>query len=59
MVLNQTQLVHWGLNGSKFYQIHLLTGDIQDEMIEGIDNIARHARSINVMTPLSVAVLRI
>ena len=32
MVQNQTQVVHWGLLGSKFYQIHLLTGDIQTEM---------------------------
>ena len=55
MVLNQTQLVHWGLLGSKFYQIHLLTGDIQTEMTEGIDNIAEHIRSVNVMTPVSVA----
>ena len=23
MVQNQTQVVHWGLLGSKFYQIHL------------------------------------
>ena len=23
MVFNQTQLVHWGLMGSKFYQVHL------------------------------------
>ena len=53
-VLNQTQVVHWGLLGSKFYQIHLLTGDIQTEMVEGIDNIAEHIRSINVMTPSSV-----
>ena len=55
MVFNQTQLVHWGLLGSKFYQIHLLTGDIQTEMVEGIDNIAEHIRSVNVMTPISVA----
>ena len=55
MVQNQTQIVHWGLLGSKFYQIHLLTGDIQTEMVEGIDNIAEHIRSINVMTPVSVA----
>ena len=54
MVQNQTQIVHWGLLGSKFYQIHLLTGDIQTEMVEGIDNIAEHIRSINVMTPASV-----
>ena len=54
MVQNQTQVVHWGLLGSKFYQIHLLTGDIQTEMVEGIDNIAEHIRSINVMTPSSV-----
>ena len=54
MVQNQTQVVHWGLLGSKFYQIHLLTGDIQTEMVEGIDNIAEHIRSINVMTPLRV-----
>ena len=54
MVFNQTQLVHWGLMGSKFYQIHLLTGDIQTEMVEGIDNIAEHVRSVNVMTPVSV-----
>ena len=52
MVFNQTQLVHWGLMGSKFYQIHLLTGDIQTEMVEGIDNIAEHVRSVNVMTPV-------
>ena len=54
MVQNQTQVVHWGLLGSKFYQIHLLTGDIQTEMVEGIDNIAEHIRSVNVMTPVSV-----
>ena len=54
MVQNQTQVVHWGILGSKFYQIHLLTGDIQTEMVEGIDNIAEHIRSINVMTPASV-----
>ena len=54
MVLNQTQLVHWGLLGSKFYQIHLLTGDIQTEMTEGIDNVAEHIRSVNVMTPIGV-----
>ena len=53
-VLETTRLVHWGLNGSKFYQIHLLTGDIQDEMHAGVDAIAEHARSINVMTPSSV-----
>ena len=45
MVQNQTQIVHWGLLGSKFYQIHLLTGDIQTEMVEGIDNIAEHIRA--------------
>ena len=54
-VLNQTQVVHWGLLGSKFYQIHLLTGDIQTEMAEGIDNVAEHIRSVNVMTPTSVS----
>ena len=54
MVQNQTQIVHWGMLGSKFYQVHLLTGDIQSEMVEGIDNIAEHIRSINVMTPASV-----
>jgi len=53
-VLETTRLVHWGLNGSKFYQVHLLTGDIQDEMHAGVDAIAEHARSINVMTPLGV-----
>ena len=42
MVQNQTQIVHWGLLGSKFYQIHLLTGDIQTEMVEGIDDVAEH-----------------
>ena len=42
-VLEQTRLVHWGINGSKFYQIHA-----------GVDTIAEHARSINIMTPLSV-----
>jgi len=55
LVFNQTQLVHWGLLGSKFYQIHLLTGDIQTEMVEGIDNIAEHIRSVNLLTPISVA----
>ena len=54
MVQNQTQIVNWGLLGSKFYQIHLLTGDIQTEMVEGIDNIAEHIRSVNVMTPVNV-----
>ena len=53
-VLDQTRLVHWGLIGSKFYQIHLLTDDIQNELHKGIDTIAEHVRSINVMTPISV-----
>ena len=53
-VLETTRLVHWGVVGSKFYQIHLLTGDIQDEMHAGVDAIAEHARSINVMTPSRV-----
>ena len=53
-VLETTRLVHWGVVGSKFYQIHLLTGDIQDEMHAGVDAIAEHARSINVMTTLRV-----
>ena len=53
-VLETTRLVHWGLNGSKFYQIHLLTGDIQDELHQGIDTIAEHIRSVNAITPHSV-----
>ena len=50
----QTQLVHWGLVGSKFFPIHQLTNDIQSEMIEGIDEVAEHIRSINYMTPSHV-----
>ena len=53
-VLAQTRLVHWGINGPKFYQIHLLTEEIQDEMHKGVDEVAEHIRSINLMTPLAV-----
>ena len=37
-----------------FIKFIFLTGDIQDEMHAGVDAIAEHARSINVMTPLRV-----
>tara|TARA_B100000900_G_scaffold225827_1_gene191681 strand:- start:8415 stop:8927 length:513 start_codon:yes stop_codon:yes gene_type:complete len=53
-VLEQTRLIHWGINGPKFYQIHLLTESIQNEMHVAVDTIAEHARSVNLMTPLAV-----
>ena len=35
-------------------EIQAYTNDIQSEMIEGIDEVAEHIRSINCMTPLHV-----
>lgn len=53
-VYNQTQLVHWGLMGGKFYSVHKLTQDIYQEMQEGIDVIAEHIRSLDIGTPKTV-----
>ncbi len=53
-VYHQTQLVHWGLMGGKFYEIHLLTEKIYREMEEGIDTIAEHIRSLGIATPKTV-----
>lgn len=53
-VYNQTQLVHWGLMGGKFYSIHKLTQKIYEEMQEGIDVIAEHIRSLDIATPKTV-----
>lgn len=50
----QTLLVHWGLMGSKFYDIHKLTQMIYEEMQEGIDVIAEHIRSLDIATPKTV-----
>lgn len=53
-VYQQTLLVHWGLMGGKFYQIHKLTQKIYEEMQEGIDVIAEHIRSLDISTPKTV-----
>lgn len=50
----QTLLVHWGLMGSKFYQIHTLTQVIYEEMQEALDVIAEHIRSLDIATPKTV-----
>jgi len=50
----QTLLVHWGLMGSKFYQIHTLTQMIYEEMQEALDVIAEHIRSLDIATPKTV-----
>jgi starvation-inducible DNA-binding protein len=51
---NQTQLVHWGLMGNKFYSVHKLTQKIYEEMQDGIDTIAEHIRSLDIATPKTV-----
>jgi starvation-inducible DNA-binding protein len=53
-VYNQTQLVHWGLMGSKFYSMHKLTQKIYEEMQDGVDTIAEHIRSLDIATPKTV-----
>lgn len=53
-VYHQTQLVHWNLMGGKFYQIHLLTERIYQEMEDGNDSIAEHIRSLDIATPKTV-----
>lgn len=40
--------------GGKFYQLHLLTERIYQEMEEGIDTIAEHLRSLDIATPKTV-----
>ena len=50
----QTLLVHWGLMGGKFYQIHKLTQMIYEEMQDGLDVIAEHIRSLDIATPKTV-----
>lgn len=51
---NQTQLVHWGLMGGKFYSIHKLTQEIYEEIAGGIDTIAEHVRALDIATPKTV-----
>jgi len=51
---NQTQIVHWGLMGGKFYSIHKLTQKIYEEMQDGVDTIAEHIRSLDIATPKTV-----
>ena len=53
-VYHQTQLVHWNLMGGKFYQIHLLTERIYQELEDGNDTIAEHIRSLDIATPKTV-----
>lgn len=53
-VYNQTQIVHWGLMGGKFYSVHKLTQEIYEEMQGGIDVIAEHIRSLDIATPKTV-----
>lgn len=53
-VYNQTQLVHWGMMGGKFYSIHNLTQQIYEEMQGAIDAIAEHIRSLDIATPKTV-----
>lgn len=53
-VYNQTQIVHWGLMGGKFYSIHKLTQEIYEEMQDGVDIIAEHIRSLDIATPKTV-----
>ena len=53
-VYHQTQLVHWNLMGAKFYQLHLLTERIYQEMEDGNDTIAEHIRSLDIATPKTV-----
>jgi starvation-inducible DNA-binding protein len=40
--------------GGKFYQLHLLTERIYQEMEDGNDTIAEHIRSIDIATPKTV-----
>jgi starvation-inducible DNA-binding protein len=40
--------------GGKFYQLHLLTERIYQEMEEGNDTIAEHIRSLDIATPKTV-----
>lgn len=40
--------------GGKFYQIHLLTERIYQEMEDGNDSIAEHIRSLDIATPKTV-----
>jgi starvation-inducible DNA-binding protein len=53
-VYHQSQLVHWNLMGNKFYQLHLLTERIYQEMEDGNDAIAEHIRSLDIATPKTV-----
>ena len=54
-VLETTRIVHWRIVGSKFYQIHLLTGDIQDEMHAGVDAIASRSTDERLVVAASGA----
>lgn len=40
--------------GGKFYQVHLLTERIYQEMEEGNDTIAEHIRSLDIAAPKTV-----
>ena len=51
VVLMLTQKVHWHVQGSQFYAIHLMTEAQYNEMEKAIDVIAEHMRAMQLDAP--------
>ena len=51
VVLMLTQKIHWHVQGSEFYAIHLMTESQYNELQQAIDDIAEHMRSMQLDVP--------
>ena len=48
---------HWNVEGSDFYEFHLIFERIYTEVYDSIDDFAEELRSTRIYTPASLAVL--
>jgi starvation-inducible DNA-binding protein len=51
----KTQNFHWNVTGPQFYSYHKLFEDQYDQLTSGIDKIAEHIRSFQIIIPGSLA----
>jgi len=50
----KAQNFHWNVEGSDFYQLHLLFETIYDEVYDAVDAFAENIRKIKAYTPASL-----
>ena len=51
----KAQNFHWNVEGSDFYQLHLLFETIYDEVYGAVDDFAENIRKIKAYTPASLS----